>query len=108
MPTGSGKTTVLILSAFMQRVNRVLVITPSTLVRGQIFDEFSNLTTLKNIAVLYKDVKCPKVIEIKGFFKTQEELNNLNNFDVVISTPNCIYQAIKDNLNYQKTYLIWY
>ena len=54
MPTGSGKTTVLILSAFLLSANRVLVITPSVLVRGQIFDEFNKLKTAKEIMKLFR------------------------------------------------------
>lgn len=36
MPTGSGKTVVIALAAFLLRARRVLVITPSRLVRSQI------------------------------------------------------------------------
>ena len=38
MPTGSGKTAVLIATAFVLRPRRVLIIAPSRLVREQIFD----------------------------------------------------------------------
>src|SRR5438445_667675 len=43
MPTGSGKTAVLQASAFLLRAHRVLVVTPSRLVREQINDDFRQL-----------------------------------------------------------------
>lgn len=58
MPTGSGKTAVLIISAFLLRAKRVLVVTPSRLVREQIATKFRNLTLLKNIGVISRD--CPQ------------------------------------------------
>jgi superfamily II DNA or RNA helicase len=73
MPTGSGKTAVLILSAYLLRAKRVLVISSSVLVRGQIVDEFEKLTTLKNSNVFHKDMESPKVKEIKSPIKSQEQ-----------------------------------
>src|ERR1700675_872885 len=49
MPTGSGKTTVLMALAFVLRATRVLVLTPSRLVREQIAENFSALVDLKKI-----------------------------------------------------------
>ncbi len=65
LPTGSGKTAVLILSAFLERANRVLVVAPSRLVRTQIRDEFGNLRVPKSIGALPKEIADPKVKEIK-------------------------------------------
>ena len=95
MPTGSGKTSVLILTAFTQRANKVLVITPSILVRGQIYDEFSNLTTLKKLDVLYKNIKGPSTIELKSYLSSKEDWIQISNYNVIISTPNIIYKAFK-------------
>src|ERR1700680_2219345 len=49
MPTGSGKTTVLMACAFMLRGSRILVLTPSRLVREQIAENFKVLQDLKKI-----------------------------------------------------------
>lgn len=49
MPTGSGKTAVLMMSAFVERAGRVLVVTPSVLVRGQIRE---TLSVLKRVGAL--------------------------------------------------------
>src|SRR6185503_3788889 len=53
MPTGSGKTAVLNLAPYVLRAGRVLVISSSVLVRGQIFEEFETLKTLKASSVFH-------------------------------------------------------
>src|SRR6266496_3332051 len=52
MPTGSGKTAVLMMVPLTLRSSRVLVITPSVMVRGQIYDDFHSLATLTAIGAL--------------------------------------------------------
>jgi len=49
MPTGSGKTAVLIMCPFVLKVNKVLVITPIKLVRSQIANNYKNLEILRRI-----------------------------------------------------------
>src|SRR5689334_4524551 len=56
MPTGSGKTAVLSAVPFLLSATRVLVISSSVPVRGQITDEFVNLSTLKEITALPADI----------------------------------------------------
>ena len=63
MPTGSGKTVVLALSPFILRANRVLVITPSRLVRAQITDEFATLGRVISTGALGRSPTLPRVIE---------------------------------------------
>jgi type I site-specific restriction endonuclease len=46
MPTGSGKTAVLMMLPFFERANRVLVVTPSQFVRNQIAEGFASLDRL--------------------------------------------------------------
>jgi len=90
MPTGSGKTGVLFLSAFALRATRVLVITPSKLVRNQIADGFSSLAVLTNVGALPNEIKKPKIKEITEVLDTQDKWNSLTDFDVIVSTPNSI------------------
>ena len=47
MPTGSGKTAVIMGLGFLLRAKRVLVLTPSRIVREQITEEFRLLRVLK-------------------------------------------------------------
>ncbi|MEC3879121.1 DEAD/DEAH box helicase [Parapedobacter sp. 10938] len=94
MPTGSGKTAVLNLSAYLLRDNRVLVISSSVLVRGQIKNEFSTLKTLKESSVFAKDIPTPTVKEIRSPIKSMEEWEALKDFDAVIGIPNSINEGI--------------
>jgi superfamily II DNA or RNA helicase len=94
MPTGSGKTAVLNLSAYLLRANRVLVISSSVMVRGQIAEEFETLKTLKGSNVFHVELKTPKVKEIKSPIKSLEEWENLKEFDVIVGIPNSINEGI--------------
>jgi superfamily II DNA or RNA helicase len=94
MPTGSGKTAVLIMAAYIQRAKRVLVVTPSRLVRNQIVEEFKSLRTLKSIGVLHEKCLPPKVKEIDGRITTIEGWKQLEEYDVAIGTPNSTSPAI--------------
>lgn len=86
LPTGTGKTAVLMLSPYLLESKKVLVITPSKLVRNQIASDFATLKTLKNINVLPELCICPNVFELKDT-KIQEHLKNILNSDVVVATP---------------------
>lgn len=96
MPTGSGKTAVLNLSAYLLCAKRVLVISSSVMVRGQIVDEFSTLKTLKASNVFHQELSLPKVKEIKSPIKSIDEWQTLKEFDVVIGIPNSINASIND------------
>jgi superfamily II DNA or RNA helicase len=90
MPTGSGKTAVLFISAFTQRATRVLIITPSKLVRNQIAEGMKDLSVLKNAGVIRQDITLPKVAEITKVVDGAENWETLKDYDVVVSTPNSI------------------
>ena len=86
MPTGAGKTTVLIAAAFMLRVERVLVLTPSRLVREQIAENFRLLLDLKKINALPADLDGPRVFATEGEVGSDGEWEGLRQFDVVVAT----------------------
>jgi len=98
MPTGSGKTAVLIMSSFVQKSKRTLVISSSILVRGQIMEEYETLKTLKKLGVLNQDITPPKVFEIVSPIKTIEEWNKLKDYDVVIGIPKSISSGISEEI----------
>ena len=68
MPTGSGKTAVLMLVPYLIRKKRVLVVTPSKMVRGQISEDFLNLRTLCVANVFNTSMKKPKVFEMEHLY----------------------------------------
>jgi superfamily II DNA or RNA helicase len=66
MPTGTGKTAVLQASAFLLQAGRVLVLTPSRLVREQIADDFKKLGVLKRLGAIPADLPEPQVTATAG------------------------------------------
>jgi superfamily II DNA or RNA helicase len=86
MPTGSGKTTVLMAVAFVLRAERVLILTPSRLVREQIAENFGVLLDLKKIEALPLDLPSPRVFATEGKVGSDEAWENLRHYDVVVAT----------------------
>jgi superfamily II DNA or RNA helicase len=89
MPTGSGKTAVLMMLPFILRSTRTLIITPSRLVRGQIAEDFAALQTLRGIGVLPDDIPLPQVKELDDRIHSLQDWEELRDYDVIVSTPNC-------------------
>ena len=68
MPTGSGKTAVLMMSPFVVGSKKVLIVTPSVMVRGQILEDYTSLRTLCKATVFSNSVKKPNVFELKNMY----------------------------------------
>ena len=95
MPTGTGKTAVLMMCPFVLKANRVLVITPSKLVRNQIAVGFSELQPLRNLGVLSNQASGIRVKELTSEIRSMNTWAELSNYQVVISTPRCISPGIE-------------
>ncbi len=94
MPTGAGKTVVLMTIPFVLGARRVLVLTPSRLVRNQIAALFRTLRDLRRIGLITGDVSDPKVHEVKERIKSTEEWYTLEPFNVVVAIPSSVSPAI--------------
>lgn len=88
LPTGAGKTAVLMLTPYLLRATRALVITPSKFVRNQIKRDFAKLKTLKRAKALPSNLAPPDVYENKKTIRSLEDWEALRTYDVVVSTPN--------------------
>jgi len=86
MPTGAGKTTVLMTMPFMLRAERVLVLTPSRLVREQVAENFRLLLDLKKINAVPAALDGPRVFVTEGEVGSDAEWESLRHFDVVVAT----------------------
>lgn len=88
MPTGSGKTTVLMMAPYVLSKDKVLIITPSVMVRSQIADDYKNLSTLRYANVFNDSIKKPSVFELEHSY--DESMNaDLEKSDVIVATPQC-------------------
>lgn len=94
MPTGSGKTAVLISLAFVLRARRVLVITPSVIVREQIAEGFGSLDILRRTGVIPAALATPIVKEVEGYLATADDWESLQTFDVVVAAPPSVSPAL--------------
>lgn len=88
MPTGSGKTSVLMTTPYIVHAKRILVVTPSIMVRGQIYEDFANLITLKRANVFPETLIPPKVYELKNKYSDVVR-KDVETADVVVATPQC-------------------
>jgi superfamily II DNA or RNA helicase len=95
MPTGSGKTAVLMLSAFLEQAERILVVTPSRLVRSQIAEEYKTLSTLRRIEAFVGDEVGPSVYEVESRITSDDDWNALRAYDVVVGTPSSISPGLE-------------
>jgi superfamily II DNA or RNA helicase len=95
LPTGAGKTAVLMISPYVLLSERVLIITPSRFVRDQISTDFAKLKTLKAVGAIDLDIAPPMVIQNREQVRTQEGWESFRSADVVISTPNGASPSIK-------------
>ena len=96
MPTGSGKTGVMNACAFVLRANRVLVVTPSRLVREQIADEIASLSLLRRVNALPNELEYPNVSSVAERITTTERWRELRGCDAVVGTVQSISPALND------------
>lgn len=88
MPTGSGKTAVLMLVPYLLMKKKVLVVTPSAMVRGQIADDFASLSTLCRMTVFKDSMAKPKVFEMVHKYNS-EDIGLYESANVIVATPVC-------------------
>ncbi len=92
MPTGSGKTLVLLACPYALEAKRALVITPSVVVRGQIAEGAADARELIDKGMLPEDVASPNVVEVKKRIASDEDWEELRAADLVVATPHTVSQ----------------
>ena len=105
MPTGSGKTTVLMLAPYILQKEKVLIVTPSAMVRGQIADEYKKLKTLKRIGVFGDSVSAPNVYEAEHLFN-EDQIDSISSANVVIASHRVASSISSSILKDQFDYVI--
>lgn len=98
MPTGSGKTAVLTIAPFLLQARRVLVISSSKLVRGQITEKIGTLSTLKHVGAFTQDQEAPNIKEVKSKLSSMEDWGELANYDLVIGLPQSLSAGFEDGI----------
>lgn len=96
MPTGSGKTAVMILASILLRARRVLIVVPSRLLREQIANKFSALDPLLEAGSLDHAVDRPRVIQNKKRIAAAEQWSAMADGDVIVTTPHAASPGIEE------------
>ena len=105
MPTGTGKTAVFMMAPYVLARKKVLIVTPNVMVRGQIYDDFRFLRTLKRIGVFDNEVLPPNVYELKEMY-SEKKRTCIQSADVVIGTPQVSLSLSLDKISRQFDYVI--
>jgi superfamily II DNA or RNA helicase len=91
MPTGSGKTALMMACCFELALRKLLIVVPSQVLRRQICEQFSNLQILKDEGCLPDNVPSMRVYEAEHRKKNRLEWEAiLNHYDVIVAHPNSI------------------
>ena len=90
LPTGVGKTAVMTIVPYLVPTTRVLVITPSKLVRHQVAVEFEFLRTLRRARALAESCPAPRTKEVLGKVGSLPQWRALEEFEVVVATPQSV------------------
>jgi superfamily II DNA or RNA helicase len=98
MPTGSGKTAVMMGIAFELRASKILIVTPSQIIREQIYQNFKSLELIRRIGVYScVDDGGPRVKELVNKCRSKKEWEQLlNDYGVLVTTPLCVSPIVKD------------
>lgn len=93
MPTGTGKTEVMLSTLVSKGCERVLVIVPSTALRDQTFDKFTSLGRLADIGAIPDKSFLPRVAKVKGGIRNRRDVATLlENSNVIIAIPAALNQ----------------
>lgn len=98
LPTGYGKTALIMSVPFILKASRVLVVEPTNALRKQTASHFSELSTLRKISVADNVSGNPKVLAQEGIPKTKSDWEHLKEFDVVVSTPQSTSPLLSDTM----------
>jgi len=88
LPTGAGKTALMMAICFGLKAQRVLVVTPTDILRSQTYVKFSSQLDLRKTNALSEQCENPKTFKAVHNFSSENDWNQCLEYDVVIATPN--------------------
>lgn len=92
LPTGTGKTDVMIGAIVANQCQRTLIIVPTDALRAQTVEKFETYGVLRRISAVDDSVKYPVIGCINGA-PTQEMIDNLTNCNIVVTTMASLAKA---------------
>ncbi len=98
MPTGSGKTALMMAACFELSLKKILIVVPSKILRRQICNQFKTLQVLKDQGCLDNDAANVPVYEVTNRKQSaQEWIDIINDNDIIVAHPSSIspyYQGL--------------
>jgi superfamily II DNA or RNA helicase len=99
MPTGTGKTEVMVAATVAARGSTVLVVVPSDALRSQTAAKFETFGVLQSIGTLPDDFLFPVVGLLRGVPKKRQDLASFDCCNVVVATMSALAGASSPILN---------
>lgn len=100
MPTGTGKTETMISAVISEKLNRTLIIVPSTMLRTQTAEKFASFGILKNNKLLKESAKHPVVCNLRTTPADLSEMMNIvERANVIVTTINLINKFSEEYLS---------
>jgi superfamily II DNA or RNA helicase len=96
MPTGSGKTALMMMLSFLLKAERVIIVTPSVALRGQTATKFSSVVDLKSAGAYPDTLSGPRVHDHQGQLTSREAWRSLLDYDVIVATPHTTSPGFED------------
>ncbi|HEJ1858072.1 TPA: DEAD/DEAH box helicase family protein, partial [Pseudomonas aeruginosa] len=87
LPTGYGKTSLMMALPYLLQAVRVLIVEPSNALRKQVSSHLSEMSTLRRIGALPLDCPLPAVHLHVGRVGSVDDWRSFERYDVVVSTP---------------------
>jgi len=92
MPTGTGKTEVMLSTLIYSQCSKVLILVPSSILRQQMFSKFSNLGCLREVCVVNSGIFNPRVTLIEsGIGNIKEAKELITNSNVIVTTSQALH-----------------
>lgn len=93
LPTGAGKSFVLLLAPLLLRSKRALIVVPNTTIRGQLAVDLQDLSQLTEQCDLRSLRGECRVHEVEQQLGTTAKWRELRRYDLVVGTPHCLSPA---------------
>src|SRR5690606_7928568 len=105
LPTGTGKSDVMIAAAIMKPATCAVVIVPTDALRAQFFEKFARLGILREAKVVDVTARSPKVARLTKLPSSIADLQALRSANGVISTTQVLLGLGKEKL---EEFLSWF
>ena len=103
MPTGTGKTETMLSYIVSEKIEQVLIILPSILLRDQTYNKCKTLGLISQFKILNENALLPNVCMLKTTPSDKEALENITkNANIIISTIGIVSRLNDEQINVLK------